>query len=130
MVRAGLGKKDDAETAYRRAFEAAEKHLTVYPDDARALYLGSNALCGLRENERGLEWAKRALVKDPHEPLTQYNVACTYTQLELFDDAVDCLERAVRAGSRDWHMDWIEHDADLDPLRDHPRFKALMETLR
>jgi hypothetical protein len=24
-------------------------------------------------------------------------------------------------------LEWMENDSDLDPLRDHPRYKALVE---
>jgi adenylate cyclase len=42
-----------------------------------------------------------------------------------FEQSLDILEKAVRVGNP--HRYWIEYDSDLDPLRDHPRFKALLE---
>jgi hypothetical protein len=40
------------------------------------------------------------------------------------DEAIDCLEKAMSLGH--WYKDWAEHDADLNPLRELPRFIALM----
>ena len=36
----------------------------------------------------------------------------------------DCLEKSVRKGMAE--VDWMMHDSDLDNLREHPRFKALI----
>jgi hypothetical protein len=54
-----------------------------------------------------------------------YNVACYYTRAGEHERAIDLLERAVLPGSA--NRVWIEHDSDLDDLRDLPRFKAYME---
>jgi hypothetical protein len=43
------------------------------------------------------------------------------------DQAIDCLERAVKNGFA--QKGWIEHDSDLDPLRGNPRFQALLGSL-
>ncbi len=123
----GLGNKSESEAYYRRGLAAAERHLELHPDDARALYLGAGALCRLGERARALDWAKRALGIDAGEPVTLYNVACVYTKLDRTEDALDSLEQAVRLGFT--HRAWIEHDNDLDPLREHPRFRALLEKL-
>jgi hypothetical protein len=41
--------------------------------------------------------------------------------------ALDCAERAVAAGLR--NKGWFEHDSNLDAIRSHPRFQALMARL-
>ncbi len=41
--------------------------------------------------------------------------------------ALDCLEQCAKVGFH--HREWIDHDADLDPLRDHPRYRAIVEQL-
>ena len=71
------------------------------------------------------EWAKRAVAMEPEDSAVLYNVACVYTQLGLKDSAIDCLEQAIKNGFGHW--EWIEHDSDLDALRDHARFKNLMQ---
>ncbi len=126
-VFAGLGRQPEAEAAFRRGLQVAEKHLQLHPDDARALYLGASALCQLGEKERGGDWAGRALAIDPDEPMTLYNVACVYSLSGLLEEAIDCLEKAIRRGFR--HKEWIENDADLKSLRDLPCFKALLQAL-
>ena len=56
-----------------------------------------------------------------------YNVACTYAVLGRKDEALDCLERAVDKGFG--HKEWIDHDPDLKPLHDSPRFQALSQNM-
>ena len=126
-IYAGLGQQERSQEAYRRAVRATDKHLELHPDDARALYLGAIAWCRLGNVARGLEWANRALAMDPEEPVTLYNVACLYSVQGETEKALDCLESALKHGFA--HKGWIEHDADLKPLHDHPRFQALLTTL-
>ena len=124
MVYVGLGRKTEAEESYRRAWQRAEKHLELHPDDARALYLGANALCQLGERSRSLEWAGRALAIDPEDCGILYNVACVYALQGKPDAAVDCLEKAMIHAF--WYKRWAQNDSDLESLRSHPRFQALM----
>jgi len=122
-----LGRKADAEANYRRALQIIEKHVDLHPDDARALYFGAGALCQLGERKRGLEWADRALMMDPDDPSVLYNVACVYSLLGELEKAIDCLEKSITSGMG--QKEWIEHDSDLDALRTHPRFQALLKRL-
>jgi serine/threonine protein kinase/tetratricopeptide (TPR) repeat protein len=124
----GMGApKERVEAAARRTVEIVERHIELNPDDARALYLGGGGLLTLGEGERGLEWARRALAIDPNDPMILYNVACLFSQAGEVEPAIDTLERAVEAGLR--YKDWIEHDSDFDPLREHSRFQELMARL-
>jgi non-specific serine/threonine protein kinase len=125
MAYSGLGRKDEAMEAYRRCWQLAEKHLELHPDDARALYLGACALGRLGERTRSLEWAERALAIDPEDCGILYNVACTYALQGKTEEAIDCLEQAMTRAL--WYKRWALHDSDLNPLRAHPRFLALME---
>ena len=40
------------------------------------------------------------------------------------EKALDCLENSISSRS------WIENDPELDSLRDHPRYKAVIESLK
>jgi TolB-like protein/Flp pilus assembly protein TadD len=121
----GLGRKEEAVKAKWRALDLIETHLERNPEDARALYLGAAGLIELGKTEQGLDWASRALAMGPDDALILYNVACVYSHAGAPDLALDCLERSVARGMA--HKEWMEHDTDLDPLRDQPRFKALLE---
>ena len=68
--------------------------------------------------------AEQALKQDQDEPVVLYNVACFYAEQGDHERSIDLLERAVSLGWGD--RAWMEHDSDLDPLQDHPRFKALL----
>jgi serine/threonine protein kinase/Flp pilus assembly protein TadD len=119
-----LGREAEADATRRRALQLAEKHVELHPDDARALYLGAGILCQLGERERGLEWAQRALATDPEETSIIYNVGCVYALSGEAEKAIDCLEKATARG--DWYKGWAQKDSDLDSLRNHPRFQALI----
>ncbi len=122
----GAGRKAEAHRAYLRGLSAAEKHLEIYPGDARALYFGANALTQLNDRERALSWARRALQLEPDEQQVLYNVACVYALLGEAESAIDCLERSVTRGQ--FQREWMEHDPDLASLRTHPRFQVLLKT--
>jgi serine/threonine protein kinase/Flp pilus assembly protein TadD len=120
-----LGRDAQADATRRRALQLAEKHVELHPDDARALYLGAGILCQLGQRARGLEWAQRALATDPEETSIIYNVGCVYALSGESEKAIDCLEKATARG--DWYKGWAQKDSDLDSLRSHPRFQALLK---
>jgi serine/threonine protein kinase/Tfp pilus assembly protein PilF len=123
----GMGRKADADRAYRLAFQVIQKQLEMYPDDGRAIYFGANSLAQLGDRARAMEWADRALATDPDDSSVLYNVACVYALIGEADKAIDTLEKSVTSGMG--QKEWIEHDSDLDPLRTHPRFQALLNRL-
>jgi tetratricopeptide (TPR) repeat protein len=126
-IYAGLGRKAESQTACRRCLAVIEKHLQLHPDDPRPLYLGAVALTQMGEKARALEWAERAMAIDPEEPMTLYNVGCVYSLQGQTEPALDCLEKAVKHGFV--HKGWIENDSDLNSLRSHPRYQALIAGL-
>ena len=123
----GLGRKADALAALRRGLQIAEKHLELNPDDARALYLGGGGLVQLGEPARALEWAKRAHAIDPEDSAVLYNVACVYSLAGMMDEALGFLDRAIQNGFG--HREWLDNDADLNPLRENPKFQVLLQKL-
>jgi non-specific serine/threonine protein kinase len=123
QVYRSLRRPGDEEEAFRRGLERVRQRLELNPDDARALYLGAGAQLSAGDRELALEWTARAAALRPDDQTTMYNCACLYTRAGQHDRALDCLERAIVGfGLRKW----VEHDSDLDPLRELPRFKELM----
>ena len=122
-----LGRNADATEANLKTVRAAEKHLELHPDDARALNLGACSLVDLKENEKAILWAERALESDRGEPSVLYNVACMYAQLDDRDRAIELLTEAIDQGYG--HRAWLENDGDLEALREDDRFKELLERL-
>jgi len=123
----GLNRERDAHDIRRRSLSITEKHLELYPEDARALYLGATSWAAIGDRERALEWAERALNIDPNDPSVLYNVACDYALLGESEKALNCLEKSLFHG--EWYKGWAEHDSDLDSIRAHPRFQAMMKSL-
>lgn len=128
QVYASLGISELAQKARLKGVTIAEKHLNYNPHDSRAMYLGANGLIGLGDHKKGLALLQRGLKLDPDDPMLLYNAACVYAQMSLEKEALDCLENSYTAGLT--QLGWFEHDNDLDNLREHPRFKALLERMR
>ncbi len=123
----GMGRKVEGETTSQRALSVIEKHVELHPEDARALYLGASGLVHSKQFERATEWTQRALAIDPDDPAVLYNVACNHAQMGNIEDAISCLEKALALG--EWYKGWAEHDSDLDPIRNDPRFQALLKAI-
>jgi adenylate cyclase len=122
-----MGEHERAREAYRHAADVASRHVDLNPDDPRAATMLSVSLCRLDRLDEGLRWAERALEIDSEDAGVRYNVACLFAVAGRTDRALDCLEeaRAVGFGNRAW----LERDPDLESLRDHPRFKAILDAI-
>ena len=128
MALNALGRKEEAKGVDLRGLQVIEKHVQMHPDDARALLFGATQHLQAGNPDKCREWTRRALAIAPDDPVTFYNAACNYSLLGEVETAIDCLENAVTSGMA--QKDWLDHDSDLDPLRSHPRFQALMLRLR
>ncbi len=122
-----MGRMSEAREAARESLDKIEKHLQLHPDDVRAVSLGSGALYTLGDHARSLEWTDLALSMDPEQVPILYNAACSYAMLGHESKSLDCLERALRQGFS--HLEWMTRDPELSSVRDHPRFKRLIECL-
>jgi TolB-like protein/Flp pilus assembly protein TadD len=110
---------DDAIRAYLRAHELATDDLS-----ARALLAHAYAVSG-REREA------RAILEELESAtryVSRYSVAAIHVGLGERERALTLLEEAF--AGRDRGMVWIGVSPRLHPLRDEPRFRALLEKLR
>jgi len=124
-----LGKRAMAAANLKKSVEAVKKHLAFHADDARALYLGAAGLVDLGELEVAQEWVAKALQIDPDDALVLYNVACIYAQLGEYDQSLTCLERSFEISGSVTFLSWMKNDPYFDPVREHPRYKALVAKL-
>ncbi|HVR93774.1 MAG TPA: adenylate/guanylate cyclase domain-containing protein [Casimicrobiaceae bacterium] len=122
-----IGDKEGARRAARRALERCEKIVAVEPDNGSAMGFAVGALAVLGEVERAKEWAERAILLDPDNVNLRYNFACTLiTDLHDYEAALDTLGPRFETMSIEV-LNWVKSDPDLDAIRDHPRFKAMLE---
>jgi TolB-like protein/Flp pilus assembly protein TadD len=122
-----MDRHEEAAKAYGRNLKRIRRRLELNPDDSRALYLGSHALLETGEKQQAVEWAERAYAIGPDDPYTIYGLACFYAQIGDIERSLDTLEKAIEVGFA--HRAWILNDGDLDPIRDHRRFKSLLDSL-
>jgi adenylate cyclase len=121
-----IGDKEGARRAAQRSLERCEKIVAVEPDNGSAMGFAVGALAALGEAERAKEWANRALLLDPDNVNLRYNFACTLiTGLHDVDAALELLAPAFER-MRAEVVNWVKSDPDLDLIRDHPRFKAML----
>jgi adenylate cyclase len=86
-----------------------------------------SCLLVLDQPERAKEWARRAVLIDPDNMTMRYNLACDLiVNLKDFDMALEMLAPVYRTSGRE-QIAWQKGDPDLDPIRDDPRFRAMIE---
>jgi adenylate cyclase len=123
-----LGDEDGGRRLAGKLLNRIEKAMQLYPDDAAAYAYGCYALHYLGLKERALEWAERAIAIDPEDYNSHYNVACFLSGGGAVEKAIDTLEHCVpRLTLR--QLQWMAQDVDMNPLRDHPRYQALIRRL-
>jgi adenylate cyclase len=122
-----LGRVEEAERTELEALEAIQSHLELYPDDARAYYLGAKTWQLKGMPEKAHEWAERALAAEPDDAAVHYNLACFYAELDDPNKALGHLARSIELGFT--HRAWAENDSDFEGLREDPRFQALLDRM-
>jgi adenylate cyclase len=122
---AAVGDAEGVARVAQIALTRAEKILAQDPNNGAAMGYGVAALASLGKSERAKEWINRALLIDPDNMNMRYNFACALTILGEIEPAIDILGQVFETA----HIDRLNHakvDPDLNPLRDDPRFKAMM----
>ena len=121
-----VGDVEGVRRSAQRALARAEHIAALEPDNGSAAGFAVLALAALGEAERAKEWAERALLLDPDNLNLRYNLACTLVvELREFEAALDLLEPAFDK-LRLEAVNSAKTDPDLDLIREHPRFKAMV----
>jgi tetratricopeptide (TPR) repeat protein len=101
-----------------------EKLLTAYPDFLDVLIPLGHAYTRRGLYEKGLEVDLRLARLRGNDPLTWYNLACSYSLLNRLDEAVGALRRSFELGYRD--VGHLQKDPDLSRLRQSPKYRHFL----
>ncbi len=76
----------------------------------------------------GLKMDRRLVRLQPRNATAYYNLACSLALSKRKADALRVLRQAVDLGYSD--LDWMQQDPDLEVLKNHPEFRALLAALK
>ena len=76
----------------------------------------------------GLKMDRRLVKLQPANATAHYNLACSLALSNRRADALRSLRQAIALGYSDF--DWMQQDPDLEALKIHPAFVALLEQLK
>lgn len=115
---------------WEKAVASCDKALAINPNVAPAHFFKGYALHSQQKYDEALsEHLKAAESGNPNiSPIAFYNAACVYSIKGKADEAFATLEKSVAAGFNDASQ--IEGDADLDNIKEDPRFAKMMAKLR
>jgi adenylate cyclase len=120
-----LDQKDKAIEITREGIKRVRAVLELNPGDNRALNMGAFALLRLGETKEAKEWMSNSLKNAPMDSIIQYNGACFYSLAGDVEGSLDCLENClIKVGNIS--REWLEHDSDMDNIRDHPRYGEIV----
>ena len=106
-------------------FEAVHRRCPSYVDVVGllgALYTQAGRISD------GLKMDRKLVRLQPKNATAHYNLACSLALSKRKSDALRSLKAAVALGYRDF--DWMSQDPDLDVLKAHPLFEALLDQLK
>jgi len=121
-----LGNHEAARRAAEITLARAEKVLARDQNNGSAMGHGSDALAVLGQGERAKDWMARALLIDPENLTMRYNFVCALANhLNDKEAALEMLGPALEKMGTGL-INHAKIDPDLDPLREHPRFKEML----
>lgn len=119
--------RGDALKAKGRIEEAKSdyEHVLEIDDKAREGSCRHYALLGLGREDEAVEWIDKIIETIPNDAGYYYDKACLLSRMGRTADALKELSIAFEKGYRKFaHM---EHDNDMNPLRNLPEYKALLK---
>ena len=123
----GPGDEENLQRVARMTLERAQVALAKDPTNGAAISVGASALARFGEMDRAREWVQRGLLLDPSNLSMRYNLACALImELHDADAALDVLEPFFEEVKSPIHVKHLMADPDMDSVREHPRFKAML----
>ena len=120
-----LGDREAMHRAAQQTLERADLNLARDPNNAPIIAYSAYALAALGEAERAKERMQLAELIDPDNLNRSYNFACALAVfLDEKEAALDVLDRVFPRLAQGFFNCTVT-DPDLDPLREHPRYKAM-----
>ena len=121
-----LGSHERKPEAAQQMLERSERVLAQDSLNGAALGVSAAALTILGDLDRAKARIQRAMMVDPENINMPYNFACMLaTWVGDVEGALDMLEPIMPRQSRSLMLTMLA-DPDMDPLRDHPRFKRMV----
>jgi adenylate cyclase len=121
-----LGNHEAARRAAEITLSRAEKVLARDSSNGSAMGHGSDALAVLGQGERAKDWMARALLIDPENMTMRYNFVCALANhLKDKEAALEMLGPSFEKMGAGL-VNHAKIDPDMDPLRENPRFKAML----
>ena len=121
LMRGNLYLQNGDEDKAKADFEAVIAKDTIAESGSCRHY----ALAHLGKPEEAAQWMDKIIELDSDDPGQWYDKACLYSKMGRCDEAVEALKTALEKGYRCFPH--IEHDDDVDPIRDREDFKNLIE---
>jgi adenylate cyclase len=120
------GDAEGRDRSARTTLARVEKVLAQDQSNGSAMSFGVTALSALGEQDKARDWARRAQLIDPDNMLMNYNCACALSvHLNDAEGALELLGPFLPRMSKSM-LRHIKTDPDMDPIRDDPRFKAML----
>lgn len=101
-----------------------EKVLARTPESVEVLRVLAELVSRKGMVGRAVDLDRRLVGLLPDDFLARYNLACSLARAGRADEAIDALSRAILLGYDD--LDHMESDPDLESIRLHPDFLALL----
>ncbi|MCH7690683.1 MAG: hypothetical protein IIA17_06515, partial [candidate division Zixibacteria bacterium] len=128
-----MGEQVKSRVAFDSARALLERKFGEFPDDHRIHSTLGIAYAGLGRKEKALHHSERAVELNPVSkdafdgPFYEQNLAIIYTLLGDQEAALDKIEYLLAIPSPWMSVGALRVNPVWDPLRDHPRFQALLE---